>query len=300
MKTFIAMTKRNVKLFFKDKGMFFSSLITPLILLVLYATFLAKVYRDSFMSNIPQDFAVENLSKMIDGLVGSMLLSSLLAVSCVTVAFCSNLIMVQDKYLGVRKDLLVTPVRKSTLSLSYFAATMFSTVIVCSVACVAGFIYLAAVGWYMSFADVVLVLVDVLLLTSFGTALSSVVNVFIKTNGQATAVGTIVSACYGFLCGAYMPISNFSDGLQKTMSLLPGTYGTSLIRNHALRGVFEEMSAQGFPDEVVDGIAKSLDCKLSFFGNDVSIGAMHGVLIGTTAVLIGSYVLICALKKDKN
>ena len=97
-----------------------------------------------------------------------------------------------------------------------------------------------------------------------------------------------------------MPISNFSDGLQKTMSLLPGTYGTSLIRNHALRGVFEEMSAQGFPDEVVDGIAKSLDCKLSFFGNDVSIGAMYGVLIGTIAVLIGVYVVICALKKDKN
>ena len=28
--------KRNIKLFFKDKGMFFTSLITPAILLVLY------------------------------------------------------------------------------------------------------------------------------------------------------------------------------------------------------------------------------------------------------------------------
>ena len=35
-----ALVKRNTKLYFKDKGMFFSSLITPLILLVLYATFL--------------------------------------------------------------------------------------------------------------------------------------------------------------------------------------------------------------------------------------------------------------------
>ena len=35
-------------------------------------------------------------------------------------------------------------------------------------------------------------------------------------------------------------------------------------------------------------------------GNDVSIGAMYGVLIGTIAVLIGVYVVICALKKDKN
>lgn len=41
MKTFLALTKRNVKMFFKDKGMFISSLITPIILLVLYSTFLA-------------------------------------------------------------------------------------------------------------------------------------------------------------------------------------------------------------------------------------------------------------------
>ena len=49
-----SLTRRNTKLFFKDKGMFFSSLITPIILLVLYVTFLAKVYRDSFASAIPQ------------------------------------------------------------------------------------------------------------------------------------------------------------------------------------------------------------------------------------------------------
>ena len=50
--------KRNIKLFFKDKGMFFSSLITPLILLLLYATFLAKVYRDSFVASLPDGFVL--------------------------------------------------------------------------------------------------------------------------------------------------------------------------------------------------------------------------------------------------
>ncbi|UKI12408.1 MAG: hypothetical protein L6V84_06770 [Oscillospiraceae bacterium] len=37
--------RRDCKLFFKDKGLFFSSLISPLILLVLYATFLGRIYR---------------------------------------------------------------------------------------------------------------------------------------------------------------------------------------------------------------------------------------------------------------
>ena len=45
-----ALVKRNTKLYFKDKGMFFSSLITPIILLVLYVAFLKSVYDDSFRS----------------------------------------------------------------------------------------------------------------------------------------------------------------------------------------------------------------------------------------------------------
>ena len=36
--------RRDCKLFFKDKGLFFSSLISPLILLFLYATFLWIFY----------------------------------------------------------------------------------------------------------------------------------------------------------------------------------------------------------------------------------------------------------------
>ena len=44
MKEITALVSRNRKLFFKDKGMLFSSMITPVILIVLYATFLANVY----------------------------------------------------------------------------------------------------------------------------------------------------------------------------------------------------------------------------------------------------------------
>ena len=32
--------RRNIKLFFKDKGLFFAALVTPLILLLLFVTFL--------------------------------------------------------------------------------------------------------------------------------------------------------------------------------------------------------------------------------------------------------------------
>ncbi len=287
--------KRNCRLFFKDKGMFFTSLITPVILLVLYATFLAKVYRDSFSSAVPD--AMQISDKLIDATVGGELFSSLLAVSCVTVAFCSNMLIVQDKVNGTRKDLTVTPVSKSTLALGYYTATLVSTLMVCLIATGACFIYLAGIGWYMSGSDVAFILLDVFLLVLFGTALSSIINVFLTSQGQISAVGTIVSAGYGFICGAYMPISQFGDGLQKVLSFLPGTYGTSLLRNHALGGVFDEMSEAGFPDEVIDGIKDSVDCNLYFFDDRVSTGTMYIILVASVAVLIGIYIMINVLRK---
>ena len=290
-----ALIKRNCKLFFRDKGMFFTSLITPLILLVLYATFLAKVYRNSFAAAMPAGFSVEDA--LLSGTVGGQLVSPLLAVCCVTVAFCSNLLMVQDKTSGARRDLTMSPVKRSTLALGYFVASALVTLIICLAALGVCLIYLYVVGWYLTAADVLLMCLDTVILVLFGTSLSSIINCNLSTNGQASAVGTIVSSGYSFICGAYMPISNFGTGLQKILSFLPGTYGTALFRNHALSGVYKEMARCGFPSEVVDGIRDSIDCNLYFFGEKVSIGAMYGVMAITVAALIGIYILINLLRK---
>ena len=210
MKTLYYVTARNMKLFFKDKGMFFTSLITPLILLVLFFTFLGNVYRDTFLSFVPDGVQVP--AALADGFVGGWLLSSMLAVCCVTVAFCSNMQMVQDKVSGAEADLSVAPVKRSTLALGYFLSAAFTTLIICGAALCVGLFYLWQAGWYLTLSDVLLLLFDTVLLVLFGTALSSLVNGFLSTQGQLSAVGTIVSSCYGFICGAYMPLSSSAKG----------------------------------------------------------------------------------------
>jgi len=295
MKTANALIKRNVKLFFKDKGMFITALITPMILLVLYATFLSNVYRDSFAMNLPDMAQIPE--KLMDGLVGGQLVSSILAVSCVTVAFCANFLMVQDKANGSIKDLRISPVKSSVLSMSYYTATLISTLLICFAATGICFVYLSITGWYLTVTDVLCLLLDVLLLVLFGTALSSIINFFLSTQGQISAVGTIISAGYGFICGAYMPISSFGEGLQKVLAFLPGTYGTSLVRNHAIGGALEELAQYGIPREAVVSIRDVLDCNLYFFAEPVSIPAMYGILGGSVAVLIAVYIFINMMKK---
>lgn len=292
-----ALIRRNTKLFFKDKGMFFTSLITPLILILLFVTFLGNVYRDSFRSCIPAGIEVPDT--LVEGFVGGWLFSSLLAVCCVTVAFCSNMLMVQDKVTGARRDITIAPVKRSALALGYYISTALATLIICGIALAACFVYLSSAGWYLSTADILFTILDVFLLVMFGTALSSVINFFLSSQGQISAIGTLVSSCYGFVCGAYMPISQFSSGIQKFILFLPGTYGTALLHHHLMRGVLEELENGYLPAEAVDFIRTSFDSNLYFFEHKVETGTMYLILAISVAVLIGVYVLLNVLKGKK-
>ncbi len=296
MMTAWILTKRNVRIFFKDFGMLFTSMITPLILLLLYATFLAGVYRDSFLAQLG-GAPIEDA--LVEGLVGGQLLSSLLAVSCVTVSFCANLLMVQDRVSGARRDLLIAPVRRSVLAISYYAATLIVSFLISLLALCACMLYLSIIGWYLSVGDILLLILDVFLLVMFGTALSSIVNYFLTTQGQMSAVGSIVSSCYGFLCGAYMPISSFAKGLQNAISFLPGTYGTSLLRNHALRGVLAKMEEFGVPKTALDAIRDGVDCNIYFFGTKVALSTMYLVLSGCILLAVGAFILMNRFDKRK-
>ena len=289
------LTKRHCKLFFKDKGMFFCALITPLILLVLYITFLGNVFEQSFVASFPKGMQVSQ--SILNGLTGGQLFSSLLSVSCVTVAFCSNMIMVQDKFTGARKDLLITPLKKSKLAASYYISTFVSTLLICFTAMLACYIYLAIVGWYMSFVDCLLILFDVFVLTMFGTAMSSLISFFLTSQGQLSAVSAIVSSMYGFISGAYMPIASFGTGLQKVLMFLPSTYCSSLIRNHTMRGAFAALEKSGIPSSAIQSIKDGIDCNLYCCGTQISTGVMYAIILGSIILLVSIYILINTLRK---
>lgn len=298
MKQLSYLIKRNTTLFFREKGLFLTALVTPVILLVLYATFLGNIYRDTIVQIIDAMNASSSTpasidSRLIEGFVGGQLLSSILAVSCVTVSVTCNMLMVQDKATGARKDMMISPVSPATLALSYYVSTLISTFIICLAALCVGLVYLSFVGFYLTVADVFLILLDVVILVMFGTAFSSVINFFLSTQGHISAVGSIISSCYGFICGAYMPISQFGDGLANVVGLLPGTYGTSLLRKHTLGSVINKMGESGLSDEFLNQIRDTADCNIYTFGNtSVPEWVMYTVLLGSIAVFVGAYVLM--------
>lgn len=297
IKQIAAFTARNIRLFFKDKGMFIGALISPLIIMMLYALFLHRVFLQSFDSAL---FGVTVSPATINGLVASYEVSSVLAVCCVTVAFVANMCMVADKVNGTRADITVTPIKGHVLVLGYYFATAVVTLAICYIAMIVGLCYIAGMGWAMSAGDVFAAIADVFVAVLFGTAMSSVVCYFLSSQGAISAVSTIVSSVYGFICGAYYPISQFSKGMADTIMCLPGTYCTGLLRTHFMSGYAPLMTADGVHPDMADGLLTGFDVKLSFFGSDVKVWVMYLVVISAVLALIAVYVLINVLNRKRN
>ena len=174
--------------------------------------------------------------------------------------------MVQDKANGTIRDLRISPVKSATLSLSYYVATLLSTLIICFAATGICLTYVAIVGWYMSLADIFFLFLDILLLVLFGTALSSIIKFFL-INTRTNFSGRHNHQCgiWFHLWCIYAYFFIWKRAAKKVISFLPGTYGISLIRNHTMQGALAEIQNQGIPIVIIEKLKDSLDCNLYFF-----------------------------------
>ena len=119
-------------------------------------------------------------------------------------------------------------------------------------------------------------------------------------NGEITAsqIQTLIRERKVFPCyfGSALKLEGVQellDGLEKYMvlSYLPSTYGTSLLKNHMLRGIFEEMENNQLPEEMITAIRDTLDCNPKFQGSVVSVNQMVMLMVG--CVVVFGIIFLC-------
>ena len=208
--------------------------------------------------------------------------------------------MVLDKINKSINDLNITPVKKSTLLISYFISNFLTTFLICVIVLIISFIYLACVGFFLTFFDVFMLFVSTICMCLFGSLLASIVGMLVSSQGAHSAVSSLVSSMYGFISGAYMPISQFGVGIKTFLSFLPSTFGTVLFRQYYMNGVINHLqTAEHVPAEIAEQIRLSFDGKLVLFDTTMPTWALFTVVVGTSLLLLGLYILISHLKKRK-
>lgn len=294
----VYLTQRHIRVFLADRvGMFFD-LLSPLILLVLYMTFLRNVYYNSLTSMASEISYLPD--SVINGFIAGWLISSILGVTCVTFAFCVNTLMITDKVYSNVNDFYVAPLSKLSIQFSYFIADFILTCLTMLALLGLGYIYIAVSGWYISLSDIGLTILTIVLTSLFGSLLASICESFISSSGGASGIATLASSMYGFLCGAYMPISQFSGVIRNIVVFIPGTYGTVLYRKLFLGGAINQM-ALVFPAGAIKNIQDAFDYNVYFMGNNISTSSCFLILSGSIVLLAAIYasVIVMADKQSR-
>jgi multidrug/hemolysin transport system permease protein len=301
---FAYLTKRNVKVFLKDRASFLTSLISPFVIVILYVTFLKRVYDDSLLA-VLGNFGVTSIpDSILGGFSSTWLMSSIMAVTCVTLTFCGNTIVVSDRLSGAINDIEAAPISRFVISLAYFAANCLSTLLVSALALGLGFAYIAIAGWYLSGLDVLMIVLLTVLLTLFGSLFASIIMSFLTSQGAITACSVVVSALYGFVCGAYMPISSFGEGVANVIYCLPGTYGTMALRHYFCSGALAALQSNldgqigtTMSAQAIASLKRGFDIQLVAFDNEVSLGSAISIL---GAAVIGFFLIYALIVFFRN
>ena len=128
----------------------------------------------------------------------------------------------------------------------------------------------------------------VLLGSVSSTALFMVVVLLFKNSSTCTAFFGILSAASGFVIGAYIPLSQFSDGVQSVCNLFPASHITSMIRNILLSGIADNINKD---INGLDGGAFISAIKDTFSFNASSFGI--DFQISTSVLYVAVIALIC-------
>lgn len=298
MRMYLGLTKRNILVYFKDKQSILFSLLTSIIVFALYLLFLKSTFVSAIDDVIGE---VPMLKDRIDAgdldmMTSIILLTGILGSAMITVPFNCLSTVVNDRENNVDQDILATPLRRWMIVLSYFSASGVCAILMTGFLLTIGLIAINLTGDVHITASGVLAAYAVI---AFGcissTALFMTVVPFFKTTSACGAFFGILSAVSGFVIGAYIPISAFSDRVQTICNIFPGSHVTILLRNILLGGVLEHIdeSIGGLDNGAfVSAIKDIFTFKAKMFGNGMEIS---GMVMYITALIIASMFLMIVL-----
>ena len=245
MRGILGLIKRNLLLFFKDWQSILFSLLTSIIVLVLYLLFLKGTFVVAINKEMEQYPGLASVvtEKDIDMFANLLLLTGILGSAMISVPFSCITTLVRDRASKVDYDILATPLKRGQIIFAYFvSAVLFSTLLI-GIILTIGLVGIRMQGnIYMNASQVVKAFSIVALGSISASAIFMIIVLFFKSVSACEAFFGILSAASGFVIGAYIPISQFSNGVQTVCNLFPASQITIMLRNMLLNGLLTHIN----------------------------------------------------------
>ena len=290
MNTLPTLVSRHNKLFRRDRILVLFSLLTVLIVIVLYAIFLQKTQIDTIEQLVPASTALKTM-------VNEWMVSGLLSIISVTTTLAAYGIYIKDLETKVLNDFLTAPITRAQLHLSYVANALVIGFFLSLIGLVCCQFFLVAMGgdWFSLEKWGLLICLILLSVT-----LSSVLNLFftllITTQSAFSTLSTIIGTSIGFLCGVYVPLGSLPDLVQKVIMLFPVSHTAVLFREVLMRDSIQSVFA---------GNSEAAGSYEVYFGvhyewNDTVISLSHSLLFLFASVVVFTVISLWLYARKQN
>ena len=245
MRGILGLIKRNLLLFFKNWQSILFSLLTSIIVLVLYLLFLKGTFVVAINKEIEQYPGLASMifEKDIDMFANLLLLTGILGSAMISIPFSCITTLVRDRASKVDYDILATPLKRGQIIFAYFVSAVLSSTLLTGIILTIGLVGIRMQGnIYMNASQVVKAFSIVALGSISASAIFMIIVLFFKSVSACEAFFGILSAASGFVIGAYIPISQFSNGVQTVCNLFPASQITIMLRNMLLNGLLTHIN----------------------------------------------------------
>lgn len=293
------LTKRNVKIYIRDKGAVFFSVMSMLITIALMLFFLGDMQIErvvDIFSAIPgRDAAADRANATV--LVLNWIAAGLVSTNAVTVTLAVYSTMLNDRTEGRLDSIYTAPVSRLTISSAYVISAWLCSVAVCTLTLVISEIFCIIKGGEPYSVAAHLKLIGFIAVNSFTyAAIMYLLAMLAKTSGAWGGLGTVIGTLVGFIGGIYLPIGNYSEAIATGIKCLPVIYGAKLFRN-TMTADAENALFNRLPSDVIRDYRLELGTDLEFMGKNVTDTAAVLVLLAFGIIFLAVGVLVTRFSK---
>ena len=306
MRGILGLIKRNLLLFFKDWQSILFSLLTSIIVLVLYLLFLKGTFVSAMQSAMEQYPGLVSMiaEKDIDMFANLLLLTGILGSAMISVPFSCITTLVRDRANKVDYDILATPMKRGQIIFAYFVSAVLSSTLLTGFILAIGLVGISLQGdTHLNGIQLVKAFAVVALGSISASAIFMIVVLFFKTVSACEAFFGILSAASGFVIGAYIPISQFSNEVQTVCNLFPASQITIMLRNILLNGLLEHIniSLQGVDQGMfVLSLKEYFTFQAKLFKGYLDMNKMLEYILGVILFCIVAQIMIYSGSYKKN
>ena len=306
MRGISGLIKRNLLLFFKDWQSILFSLLTSIIVLILYLLFLKGTFVSAIQSAMEQYPGLASMvpQKDIAMFANLFLLSGILGSAMISVPFSCITVLVKDRANKVDYDILSTPLKRGQIIFAYFVSAVLTSTLLTDIILAVGLIGIRMQGnMYLNISQVIKAFSIVALGSISASAIFMIVVLFFKTVSACEAFFGILSAASGFVIGAYIPISQFSNEVQTVCNLFPASQITIMLRNILLNGLLDHIntSLQGVDQGMfVLSLKEYFSFQAKLFKGYLDMNKMLEYILGVILFCIVTQIMIYSGSYKKN